>query len=132
MKQIIFSLFFFLIMMVGCSSSSSEQPKPSPTENNSTQLIIDLDKEGKKSEDLRGKETLYIDIPIYIGDNDEVSFIGDTIEKESPIKVKIGDNDEVSFEGDNFTISTSELKHGDIIQMTGKSGHVFVEMQVMK
>jgi hypothetical protein len=132
MKQIILYLFIFLLMLTGCATQTSPQPTTTNTEINSTQLIIDIDKERKSDTELRGKETLLIDNPIYIGDNDEVAFIGDTIQEKSPIKVKIGDNDEVSFSGNNFTISTSELRNGDLIQMTDHAGNIFVEIEVIR
>ncbi|CAA6816358.1 MAG: Unknown protein [uncultured Sulfurovum sp.] len=128
-KHIIYTLILVL-SLVACSSTSPKTPI-SAVENNNT-MIIDLDKESKSNTDLRGKDTLIIDTPIYVGDNDEVSFIGDIIEKNSPIQVKIGDNDEVSFTGKSYKINTMELRNGDIIKMTGKSGNIFVEMEVVQ
>lgn len=131
MKKAILSTFILIFILTSCTTNTPPKPTTATQEHNRS-LIIDLDKEIGSSEDLRGKDTLMIDSPIYIGDNDEVSFIGDIIEKESPIQVKIGDNDEVAFTGKNFTVSTMELKTGDIIQMRGKSGNVFVEVEVVK
>jgi len=125
-------LTLILFIVTACTTSTPQPPKPSTQEATTRSLIIDLDKEEQASDDLRGKGTLLIDSPIYIGDNDEVSFIGDIIQKESPIQVKIGDNDEVAFTGSHFKVSTMELRNGDMIQITGKSGNVFVEVEVVK
>lgn len=128
------NIFFILMLLVGLTACSTQSPKKSTasTENNRSTIIINLDKELKSSIDLRGENTRLIDSPIYLGDNDEVSFRGDYLKKESPIKIKIGDNDEVSFTGNNYTIKTMELRNGDIIQMRGKSGKTFVEVEVIR
>jgi uncharacterized protein YcfL len=131
MRNIVLSTLIVLFTFTACSSKTPQKLTPVTQEQNRT-LTIDLDKEVKSETDLRGKETLMIDSPIYIGDNDEVSFIGDIIEKESPIQVKIGDNDEVAFNGREISIKTMELHNGDIIQMRGQSGNVFLEVEVLK
>ncbi|CAA6821352.1 MAG: Unknown protein [uncultured Sulfurovum sp.] len=124
-------MLIFLFTLTSCSTQSPSKPRPS-IENNNSILVIDLDKEIKPNTDLRGKDTLLIDTPIYVGDNDEVSFRGDIIKKNSPIQVKIGDNDEVAFTGKSYSIQSMELRNGDIIQMRGKSGNIFVEIEVLK
>lgn len=131
MNKTIIYLFILLFVITGCSTESPKKPVSTVEDSNRT-LIIDLDKEAKSNTDLRGKDTLLIDSPIYIGDNDEVSFKGDIIENNSPIQVKIGDNDEVAFTGKSYNIQTMELRNGDIIKMTGKSGNLFVEVEVIR
>jgi len=117
-----------LLALTACSTRSIT----STENNNSKTIFIDVDKELNATEELRGKNTLMIDEPLYIGDNDEVSFKGQYLQKKSPVKVKIGDNDEVSFTGDHYTIKTMQLRNGEIIQMRGKDGNTFVEVEVIK
>lgn len=131
MKTNIFFIFMLLLGLTSCSTQSTKKPTTT-TENNRSVIIIDLDKEVKSNTNLRGKDTLLINTPIYIGDNDEVSFKGDYLKKESPIKLKIGDNDEVAFTGDHYTIETMQLRNGDIIQMRGKAGNTFLEIEVVR
>jgi len=127
MKHYILPLL--LLALTACSTLSTT----STENNNSKTILIDVDKElNAQGEGLRGKDTLIIDAPLYIGDNDEVSFKGEYLQKASPIKVKIGDNDEVSFTGDHYTIKTMQLRNGEIIQMRGKDGNTFVEVEVIK
>jgi len=125
-----------LLVLTACSSlstTSTENPTATTENNNSKTILIDVDKELTVSDEgLRGKDTLIIDAPLYIGDNDEVSFKGEYLQKASPVKVKIGDNDEVSFTGDHYTIKTLKLHNGDIIQMQGKEENTFVEVEVVK
>ena len=133
MIQKISYTLIFLIGMVACSNNAPKKSLvPSNINSKRDVMVIDLDKEAESNAKLRGKENLLIDSPIYIGDNDEVSFKGDIIEKNSPIQVKIGDNDEVAFRGKEYNINTMELRNGDIIQMRGASGKLFVEMEVIK
>jgi len=131
MKNTLLSLIIILLGLTACSPQMPKVPNTT-VEHNPNSLIINVDKELKSKEGLRGKETLMIDSPLYIGDNDEVSFKGDYLQEESPIKVKIGDNDEVSFTGNQYTIKTMELQNGDIIQMRGKSDNTFVEVEVIR
>jgi len=98
-------------------------------------LFLDLDKASQfneTSEQLRGNKNNLLDDPIYIGDNDEVIFVGKLLEKNSPLKIKIGDNDEVSFSGNHYKIKTLQLQTGNIIQMTDKRGKLFLEMEVIR
>jgi len=125
-----------LLGLTACSTPSITSTKNSTVtaeNNNSKTILIDVDKElNAEGEGLRGKDTLIIDAPLYIGDNDEVSFKGEYLQKASPVKVKIGDNDEVSFTGDYYTIKTLKLHNGEIIQMQDKEGNTFVEVEVVK
>jgi len=124
-----------LLALTACSApstTSTKNPTVTAENSNSKTILIDIDQELKKNGDLRGEDSLIIDAPLYIGDNDEVSFKGEYLQKASPIKVKIGDNDEVSFTGDHYTIKTLKLHNGDVIQMRGKEGNTFVEVEVVK
>jgi len=129
-------LTLLLLALTACSTPSITSTKNSTVtaeNNNSKTILIDVDKELNAGEEaLRGKDTLLIDAPLYIGDNDEVSFKGEYLQKASPVKVKIGDNDEVSFTGDHYTIKTLKLHNGEIIQMQDKEGNTFVEVEVVK
>jgi len=125
-----------LLALTACSTPSITSTKNSTVtaeNNNSKTILIDVDKElNAEGEGLRGKDTLIIDTPLYIGDNDEVSFTGEYLQKASPVKVKIGDNDEVSFTGNHYTIKTLKLHNGELIQMQDKEGNTFVEVEVVK
>ena len=124
-----------LLALTACSApstTSTKNPTVTAENNNRKTLLIDIDQELKKNGDLRGEDSLIIDAPLYIGDNDEGSFKGEYLQKASPIKVKIGDNDEVSFTGDHYTIKTLKLHNGEVIQMQDKEGNTFVEVEVVK
>ena len=130
MRQYILPLL--LLALTACSTPSSKKTTITTENNSSKSILIDIDQEFNATVSLRGKNTLLIDTPIYIGDNDEVSFKGEYLEKVSPVKVKIGDNDEVSFRGNHYIIQTMKLYNGDIIQMQGKDGNTFIEIEVIK
>lgn len=128
MKKNIIYILLILLAITSCS----KQPI---TKEEAKILVIDLDKEVEpkySGDDLRGKNRLLVDTPIYIGDNDEVAFKGDILDKNSPLKVKIGDNDEVAFRNKHYIINTLELKSGDLIQIINKEGKVFIEMEVIR
>jgi len=98
-------------------------------------ITIDVDEElllQKSIGELRNDSSNVLETPIYIGDNDEVSFKGDTLEKNSPLTITIGENKAITFKGNNYTIRSMELKNGDIIQMKDKNGNTFLEMEVIK
>lgn len=124
-------LILLMIEFVVCSNVISDANKTN--ENNTTVkpksvLIVDLD---KKVEDVKGGTNKIIDGPIFLSnDNDEVSFIGDVLEKNSPVKIKIGDNDEVSFSGNEYHVRTLELKDGDRIIIRDRDGKIFVDKVV--
>ena len=121
-----------LFGLISCTSSK-KQIKPQITTieqvSNRKALIIDLDEELRLKNpkgDLRGYSGIIIDEPIYIGDNDEVSFKGDIMSKNSPLTIKVGDQDSIIFSGRDYTIKTEELKDRDEIQIKDKDGKVFV------
>ena len=122
-----------LLGLTACSpSTKSIQPEEQSLKKG--ELIIDLDKEMQLKErlgDLRGEKHLLLDTPIYIGDNDEVSFNGDIIEKRSPVTITIGMQESRTFTGTHYTIQTSELKEGDTIELKDKHGEVFVNVKVL-
>jgi hypothetical protein len=110
-------------------------PKQTPDTNQTKkQLTIDIDKELEllKSTGLRDGQFQVVEEPIYIGDNDEVSFKGDELKKRSPLKIKVGSKKEIDFSGDRYTIKTAELKDGDFITIRDKNGEVFVDVKVIK
>ena len=91
-------------------------------------IIIDLDTFLEK-EHLRG-EKLLADEPIYIGDNDEVSFRGKAFQQRLPIKVIVGEKENIVTQT-TYTLETMELRHGDTIIMEDKEGNIFVEMEIL-
>ena len=107
-----------------------------PTDINETakKIIIDIDEEldlldatGLKDDDLK-----VIEEPIYIGDNDEVSFKGDAMQRKSPLSIKVGKRKEIKFSGYQYILKTMELKNGDFIRIKDKNGDVFLDMKVIK
>lgn len=131
MKKYIY-LGFILLGFLSCSSDVENKALISTKKVK--QLIINLDEELELNEnrgDLRGGLTI-IEGSIFINDNDEVSFNGKILDKNSPITIKIGDNDEVSFSGNQYVIKTMQLQNGDLIEMRDKHGKVFMEMEVVE
>jgi len=131
MKKYIY-LGFILLGFLSCSSEVENKALISTKKVK--QLIINLDEELELNEnrgDLRGGLTI-IEGSIFINDNDEVSFNGKILDKNSPITIKIGDNDEVSFSGNQYVIKTMQLQNGDLIEMRDKHGKVFMEMEVVE
>lgn len=131
MKKYIY-LGFILLGFLSCSSDVENKALISTKKVK--QVIINLDEELELNEnrgDLRGGLTI-IEGSIFINDNDEVSFNGKILDKNSPITIKIGDNDEVSFSGNQYVIKTMQLQNGDLIEMRDKHGKVFMEMEVVE
>lgn len=131
MKKYIY-LGFILLGFLSCSSDVEN--KADISTKKVKQVIINLDEELELNEnrgDLRGGLTI-IEGSIFINDNDEVSFNGKILDKNSPITIKIGDNDEVSFSGNQYVIKTMQLQNGDLIEMRDKHGKVFMEMEVVE
>jgi len=132
MKNIIISL---LVLFALNACTSSIQPTKAQIQTSKNNIVIDLDEEISILESLgklRNDNSIILDNPIYIGDNDEVSFKGDTLKTNSPVSLKIGNNPLITFKGNNYTIKTMELNNGEIIQMKNKEGNVFLEMEVIK
>ena len=122
-------------MILGFTACNSIKPEVTTKETpqKSKTLTIDLDKEIKIKEatgELRDSSGLLVDEPIYIGDNDEVSFKGDIMEKNSPLTIKIGSKDDITFSGKSYTLKTIELKDGETIQIKDKNGKIFVNVAV--
>ena len=107
-----------------------------PTEINQTskKITIDIDEELEllDTTGLRDDELKIIEEPIYIGDNDEVSFKGNAMKRKSPLLIKVGERKEIKFSGHSYTIKTMELKNGDFIMMKDRHGNVFLDMEVIK
>jgi len=119
-------------MVLAWSACSSTHPKSVKSQSKS--VIIDLDEEVRlkaSSMQLRDSQsTILIDEPIYIGDNDEVSFKGDFMQESSPMTITIGNKDSITFSGKSFTIKTSDLKDGEKIQIRDQAGKIFVDVAV--
>ena len=139
MKKNIIALLL-LLSLTACVHTKITAPtnenNQTATDSNQTskKMTIDID-EGLKLLELPGlrDSTLkIIDEPIYIGDNDEVSFKGDAMQKKSPLLIKIGEREPVTFSGNNYTVKTYELKNGDFITIKDKNGDVFVDVSVVK
>jgi len=132
MRGYIIAIFLLLFLN---SCVHNDMPKQtSDTNQTKKQLTIDIDKELEllKSTGLRDGQLQVVEEPIYIGDNDEVSFKGDELRKRSPLKIKVGSKKEIDFSGDRYTIKTAELKNGDFIVIKDKNGEVFVDVKVIK
>jgi len=126
-------LLLILFALNACTSST--QPQKAQTDTSKNNIVIDLDEEIsilKSLGKLRNDGNVVLDNPIYIGDNDEVSFKGNILKENSPISIKIGDNQAITFKGYRYSIKTMELNNGEIIQMKNKGGNIFLEMEVIK
>jgi len=97
-------------------------------------LIIDIDQELEllNATGLRDEALQVVEEPIYIGDNDEVSFRGEELKKRSPLRIQVGDKKEIEFNGDRYTIKTTEIKDGDEIRIKDSNGEIFVSVRVIK
>ena len=125
-------LIALLLMFTSCVNNVVKAP--TDTNQTSKTLIIDIDEELEPLETtgLKDDGLNVIEEPIYIGDNDEVSFKGDALQDKSPLFIKIGNHKEIKFTGSVFTIKTAELKSGDEIVIKDRDGNVFVHVKVMK
>ncbi len=137
MKVTLLTLSLTLIIVFSACSSTSSTIKKEPTshqnENNHT-IIIDVDEElslHESLDELRDQKSIILDTPIYIGDNDEVSFIGESIEKNSPLSIQYGKQKTIKFTGKTFIIKSMELKNGDNIRVKDKDGNLFIDMKVV-
>ncbi len=128
-------IYIVLILLLGACSSSINSIGNKPIEDKSSkQTIIDLDEELLLKESLGGlkDENVFFDEPIYIGDNDEVSFKGEILKDKSPIHIKIGKKSDILFNEKSYTVKSSEIKSGDIITMKDKNGRVFLSIKIFK
>jgi len=119
-------IIFILLGLTSCVNNI--QPKESKI------ITINIDEELKllSSTPLRDSNSRVVDTPIYVGDNDEVSFKGDIMKKNSPLKIKVGNKKEIKFSGDDYRIKTLELRDGDLIMIRDKNGKLFVNIKVIK
>jgi hypothetical protein len=128
-KQIIAILLLFTL------TSCVENISTISTDSNQTDsgITIDIDEELEllNATGLRDDEVRVVEEPIYIGDNDEVSFKGRAMQKKSPLKIKVGNKKEIEFTGYRYTIKTMELKNGDSIVIKDRDGNVFVNVKVV-
>ena len=128
-KQIIAILLLFTL--TSCVENIS---RISPDSNQTdSRITIDIDEELEllNATGLRDDEVRVVEEPIYIGDNDEVSFKGSAMQKKSPLKIKVGNKREIEFSGYRYTIKTMELKNGDSIVIKDRDGNVFVDIKVV-
>ena len=125
MKKYILSILLLLGLTSCVNNTPSKEPK---------RVIINIDKEIKlqDSTSLRDGKSSVVDTPIYIGDNDEVSFKGDIMKKNSPLTIKVGSREEIKFNGDNYTLKTIELRDGDFVRIKDKDGKLFVNIKVIR
>jgi len=128
-KQIIAILLLFTL--TSCVENiSTISPDSNQTDS---RITIDIDEELEllNATGLRDDEVRVVEEPIYIGDNDEVSFKGNAMQKKSPLKIKVGNKREIEFSGYRYTIKTMELKNGDSIVIKDRDGNVFVDVKVV-
>jgi uncharacterized lipoprotein len=126
-------IYIVIILFLGaCSSSINPITKEQTLDNK--RVIIDLDEELLLKESLGGlkDENIFFDEPIYIGDNDEVSFKGNILKKKSPIHIKIGKKSDIIFNQTTYRVRVSEIKSGDTIEMRDKNGKVFLSIKLFK
>jgi len=121
-------MFILLLSLIGCVGNI---PK-AMDENPKQKLSIDLDKELKDKTGLRDGNSNVFSEPIYIGDNDEVSFKGNIIQKNSPLIITIGKKKPIHFNGKAINIKTAELKNGETITIEGKDGTILVDISVLR
>ena len=124
----------FSLLFNGCIDKQS--PSPSlPTHSTKNKIFtIDLDKEMEilESTSLRNSSVKTIEQPIYIGDNDEVSFKGDILEENSPLTIEIEDKKTITFSGSRYKIKTMDLTNGDLIKFINNKGEIFAQFEVIK
>ncbi len=130
-------LVLLMVSFTACTTSSNSIKKETilQTKEHNKTVIIDLDEElsiGDSVNDLRDEKSMVLDRPIYIGDNDEVSFKGDVIAKKSPLTIHYGQHEIINFNGKTFTIKTSALNSEDTIKVKDKEGNVFIDMKIIK
>ena len=125
MKKYILSILLLLGLTSCVNNTPSKEPK---------RVIINIDKEIKllNSTSLRDGKSSVLDTPIYIGDNDEVSFKGDIMKKNSPLTIQVGSREAIKFNGDNYTLKTIELRDGDFVRIKDKDGKLFVNIKVIR
>jgi len=117
-----------ILLLLALSSCVKNSPNIS-----SKQILIDIDKELELLESigLRDNSIKVVDEPIYIGDNDEVSFKGNAMRKKSPLSIKVGTKKAIQFNGYQYTVKTMELRNGDFITIKDKNNNIFVEVEVI-
>ena len=128
------NIITILILMIFTACVNNEVKIPTDTNLISNKITINIDEELKLLDitGLRDDSLKVIEEPIYIGDNDEVSFKGDMMQKKSPLLIQIGERKPIKFSGNNYTVKTMELKNGDLITIKDKRGNVFVEVNIIK
>lgn len=134
MKKYILPLFISSVLSLSFIACSSITTGSITKEQNNT-LSIDVDEElsiRESLDELQSSKSIVLDHPIYIGDNDEVAFKGDSIEKKSPLTIQYGQKSAFKFSGKVVTIKTMELKNGENIIIKDNQGNIFIDMKVIK
>jgi len=137
MKNITMSILI-LAMLQSCSMSSISKNKIEKRDQNQSvtkKSVINVDEElllNSSVDGLRNSDENIIHGSIYLNDNDEVSFKGDSLEEKSPISITIGEKDMPKFTGKVYTLKTKDLHHGDTIEMRDSEGKVFLEMEFLE
>lgn len=123
-----------LILLTLTSCVNNVVKAPTDTNETTKTITIDIDEELEllNTTGLKDDGLEVFDEPIYVGDNDEVSFKGSEMQNKSPLFIKIGNKKEIKFSGSLFTIKTAELKSGDEIIIKDRYGNVFVHVKVVK
>lgn len=134
MKKNIIAILILLSLTACVENSATIATGATDRNQTSNTIIINIDEELEllDSAGLRADTLKVIDEPIYIGDNDEVSFKGNAMQEKSPLLIKIGEREAIKFSGNNYTLKSMELKNGDFITIKDKDGNVFVEVSVIK
>jgi hypothetical protein len=130
MKKYIIAILLLFTLTSCVENISTISPDSNQTDS---RITIDIDEELEllNATGLRDDEIRVVEEPIYIGDNDEVSFKGSAMQKKSPLKIKVGNKREIEFSGYRYTIKTMELKNGDSIVIKDRDGNVFVDVKVV-
>ena len=128
------NIITILLLLTLTSCVNKVVPIPTDTNQTTKKITIDIDEELEllDASSLRGDDSKVVEEPLYIGDNDEVSFKGNAMQEKSPLFIKIGEQEAFKFSGYSYTLKTMELKNGDFITMKDKDGNVFVDLEVIK
>jgi len=116
-----------LLSLTGCVGNEANVQKVSSSHS----IMIDLDKEFKANDGLRDESLTVFSQPIYIGDNDEVSFKGEAIESHS-LLITIGNKKPIKFNGAVVKIPTGNLKNGTKIIIEDTNGTMIVDSSVVR
>ena len=129
------NIIIFIVILFGfnaCTSPLSTHTTPNIKKKS---IVIDLDEEFSILQSigtLRNNKHMLLDNPIYIGDNDEVSFKGNILEENSPLKIEIENKRTITFSGSRYKIKTMDLTNGDLIKFINNKGEMFAQFEIIK